>query len=81
MQTIASEQSASELASNTNPATPAADTRSQQQRLRWVSTSERRWEAGDWKSSSIFLETYVHPRRNAGRVVADNFNSFFYEAA
>lgn len=29
--------------------------------------------AGDWKSSSIFLETYVHPRANAGRLVADRF--------
>lgn len=30
--------------------------------------------AGDWKSSSVFLETYVHPRMNAGRMVADRFN-------
>ena len=30
--------------------------------------------AGDWKSSSVFLEIYVHPRVNAGRMVADRFN-------
>jgi integrase len=30
-------------------------------------------EAGGWKSSSVFLETYVHTR-NAGRQVADRFN-------
>jgi integrase len=30
-------------------------------------------EAGGWKSSSVFLETYVHSR-NAGRLVADAFN-------
>jgi integrase len=29
--------------------------------------------AGDWRSSSVFLETYVHPRVNAGRIVADRF--------
>ncbi|SIQ23570.1 Integrase [Rhizobium sp. RU35A] len=29
--------------------------------------------AGDWRSSSVFLETYVHPRLNAGRLVADRF--------
>jgi integrase len=29
--------------------------------------------AGDWRSSSVFLETYVHPRANAGRIVADRF--------
>jgi len=27
--------------------------------------------AGDWRSSRIFLETYVHPRINAGRLVAE----------
>ena len=32
-------------------------------------------DAGDWKSSSVFLETYVHSRRTAGRVVADRFNA------
>lgn len=31
-------------------------------------------EAGDWKSSEIFIETYVHVR-NASRRVADAFNS------
>lgn len=31
--------------------------------------------AGGWKSSSLFLEVYVHPRRTAGRQVADRFNS------
>jgi len=36
-------------------------------------------EAGDWKSSTVFLETYVHTR-NAGRSVADRFNSLNYEA-
>lgn len=30
-------------------------------------------EAGGWRSSSVFLETYVHTR-NAGRMVADRFN-------
>lgn len=30
-------------------------------------------EAGDWKSSTIFIETYVHVR-DAGRLVADRFN-------
>ena len=37
-------------------------------------------EAGDWKSSAVFLETYVHPRRNAGRIVADRFNAYQYDA-
>ena len=27
--------------------------------------------AGEWRSSRIFLETYVHPRANAGRLVAE----------
>ncbi len=31
-------------------------------------------EAGDWKSSAIFIETYVHTR-GAGRMVADRFNA------
>jgi integrase len=30
--------------------------------------------AGDWRSSKVFLETYVHPRVDAGRMVADRFN-------
>ena len=32
-------------------------------------------EAGGWKSSQIFLETYVHSR-DPGRLVADRFNAF-----
>ncbi|HEV7293122.1 MAG TPA: tyrosine-type recombinase/integrase [Devosia sp.] len=32
-------------------------------------------DAGGWKSSSIFIETYVHSR-NAGRLVADRFNAY-----
>jgi integrase len=31
-------------------------------------------EAGGWRSSSVFLERYVHPRRQAGRMVADRLN-------
>ena len=33
--------------------------------------------AGGWKTTSIFLDTYVH-RKDAGRLVADRFNSFQY---
>ncbi len=29
---------------------------------------------GDWKSSTIFLETYVRPSEHAGRIVADRLN-------
>ena len=32
--------------------------------------------AGEWRSSKVFLETYVHPRANAGRLVADRFNLY-----
>ncbi len=32
-------------------------------------------DAGDWRSSPVFLETYVHSRRQAGRTVADRFNA------
>lgn len=32
-------------------------------------------DAGGWKSSAIFLETYVHVK-HAGRLVADRFNAF-----
>lgn len=32
-------------------------------------------DAGGWRSSSVFLETYVHSRRAAGRIVADRFNA------
>lgn len=34
-------------------------------------------DAGGWKSSSVFIETYVHSP-NAGRMVADRFNSFHF---
>ncbi len=37
--------------------------------------------AGDWKSSSIFLDIYVHPRQNAGRLVADSINAFQFSGA
>ncbi len=30
--------------------------------------------AGGWRSSKVFLETYVHPRLSAGRVVADRLS-------
>lgn len=33
--------------------------------------------AGGWKTTSVFLDTYVH-RKDAGRQVADRFNSFQY---
>lgn len=36
-------------------------------------------EAGDWKSSAVFIETYVHTR-NAGRLVADRFNAVAFES-
>ena len=32
-------------------------------------------EAGGWRSSKVFMETYVHPRKAAGRQIADRFNS------
>lgn len=35
-------------------------------------------EAGDWKSSTIFLEIYVHAK-NAGRRVADRFNGIEFD--
>lgn len=31
--------------------------------------------AGGWETTQIFLDTYVH-RKDAGREVADKFNSF-----
>jgi hypothetical protein len=31
--------------------------------------------AGGWRSPTVFLNTYVH-RKDAGRQVADRFNSF-----
>lgn len=36
--------------------------------------------AGDWKSVEVFLGTYVHPRKNAGRIVADRFNAYQFDA-
>ena len=36
-------------------------------------------QAGDWRSVEVFLGTYVHPRQNAGRVVADRFNAYQYD--
>lgn len=37
-------------------------------------------QAGDWRSIEVFLGTYVHPRQNAGRMVADRFNAYHYDA-
>ncbi|EYR81354.1 tyrosine-type recombinase/integrase [Shinella sp. DD12] len=37
-------------------------------------------DAGGWKSSAVFLETYVHSRENAGRIVADQFSQFQFGA-
>lgn len=34
--------------------------------------------AGGWKSTAVFLDTYVNPR-NSGRIVADKFNSYQYD--
>jgi len=36
--------------------------------------------AGGWKSSTVFLGTYVSPRRNAGRMTADRFNQIPFDA-
>lgn len=36
-------------------------------------------EAGDWKSSAVFIETYVHVR-NASRRVADAFNTMDFSS-
>jgi integrase len=36
-------------------------------------------EAGDWRTASIFLGIYVHPRQNSGRIVADRFNAYQFE--
>jgi len=38
-------------------------------------------DAGDWKSPAIFLNTYVHLRQNASRMVADRFNAMQYDIA
>lgn len=35
-------------------------------------------QAGDWKSVEVFLGTYVTPRLNSGRIVADSFNAYVY---
>lgn len=35
--------------------------------------------AGGWKSSAVFLGTYVAPRRNAGRMVADRMNQYQFD--
>lgn len=35
-------------------------------------------DAGGWRSSSVFLETYVHSRRVAGRTVADRLNAISF---
>ncbi len=37
-------------------------------------------DAGDWKSSSVFLETYVHSSQTAGRMVADRLNAISFAA-
>ncbi|MFL9829070.1 hypothetical protein [Rhodoplanes sp. SY1] len=42
-----------------------------------TSVSANSGAAGRWKSAKIFLETYVHAE-NAGRLVADRFNSQRY---
>ncbi len=35
--------------------------------------------AGGWKSTAVFLDTYVNPR-NSGRIVADKFNAYQYDS-
>lgn len=35
-------------------------------------------DAGGWRSSTVFLETYVHSRRVAGRMVADRLNAISF---
>lgn len=37
-------------------------------------------DAGGWRSSAVFLETYVHSRENAARVVADQFSRYQFDA-
>lgn len=37
-------------------------------------------DAGGWRSSAVFLETYVHPRENAARVVADQLGHYQFDA-
>lgn len=36
-------------------------------------------DAGDWRSSAVFLETYVHGRENAARIVADQFGRYQFD--
>lgn len=36
--------------------------------------------AGGWESIEVFLGIYVNPRQNAGRLVADRFNAYKYDA-
>jgi len=38
-------------------------------------------EGGGWKSAPIFLNVYVHPRQNSGRLVADRFNAWQLDVA
>ncbi|WP_084437990.1 tyrosine-type recombinase/integrase [Shinella sp. HZN7] len=35
--------------------------------------------AGRWRSSAVFLGVYVHPRKNAGRIVADRLSQYAYD--
>lgn len=37
-------------------------------------------DAGGWKSSAVFLETYVHSRENAARIVADQLGRYQFGA-
>ena len=37
-------------------------------------------QTGGWASVEVFLGTYVTPRQNAGRIVADRFNAYQYDA-
>jgi integrase len=35
--------------------------------------------AGDWRSVTVFLGTYVHPRENAARIVADRLSQYQFQ--
>jgi integrase len=37
-------------------------------------------EVGGWRSSAVFLETYVHAPENAVRIVADQFGRYQFDA-
>lgn len=37
-------------------------------------------DAGGWRSSAVFLETYVHARENAPRIVADQLGQYQFDA-